>query len=42
MELLSRAAAVWWVWGELLPAAGFEMVHRCGVVYERYYVKLVP
>jgi hypothetical protein len=41
MKLLSSAAAVWWVWGELLPAAGFEIVRRCGVVYEPYYVKLV-
>jgi hypothetical protein len=41
MKLLSSAAAVWWVWGELLPAVGFEIVRRCGVIYERYYVKLV-
>ena len=41
MKLLSSAAAVWWVWGELLPAAGFEIVRKCGVVYERYYVELV-
>jgi hypothetical protein len=41
MELLSSAAAVWWVWGELLPAVGFEIVRRCGVVCEAYYVKLV-
>ena len=32
MELLSSAAAVWLVWGELLPAAGFEIARRCGVV----------
>ena len=41
MKLLSSAAAVWWVWGELLPAAGFETARRCGVVFEAYYVKLV-
>jgi hypothetical protein len=41
MKLLSSAAAVWWVWGEMLPAAGFEIVRRCGVVYEPDYVKLV-
>jgi hypothetical protein len=41
MKLLSSAATVWWVWGELLPARGFEIVCRCDVVYERYYVKLV-
>jgi hypothetical protein len=41
MKLLSSAAAVWWVWGELLPAVGFEIVRRCGVIYERYYVELV-
>jgi hypothetical protein len=33
MELLSSAAAVWWVWGELLPAAGFETARRCGIVF---------
>jgi hypothetical protein len=33
MELLSSAAAVWWVWGELLPTAGFETSRRCGVVF---------
>jgi hypothetical protein len=32
MELLSSAAAVWLVWGELLLAAGFEIARRCGVV----------
>ena len=32
MELLSSAAAVWLVWGELLPATGFEIARRCGVV----------
>jgi hypothetical protein len=41
MKLLSSASAVWWVWGELLPTAGFEIVRRCDVVYECYYVKLV-
>jgi hypothetical protein len=41
MELLSSAAAVWWVWGELLPATGFKIARRCGVVFEAYYVKLV-
>ena len=41
MKLLGSAAVVWWVWGELLPATGFEIVRRCGVVYESYYVKLV-
>jgi hypothetical protein len=41
MKLLSSTAAVWWVRGGLLPAAGFEIVRRCGVVYESYYVKLV-
>jgi hypothetical protein len=41
MKLLSSAAVVWWVRGELLPAAGFEIVRRCGVVYDPYYVKLV-
>jgi hypothetical protein len=34
MELLSSAAAVWLVRGELLPAAGFEIARRCGVVFE--------
>ena len=33
MELLSSAAAVWWVWGELLPAVGFETACRCDVVF---------
>jgi hypothetical protein len=33
MELLSSATAVWWVWGELLPVAGFETSRRCGVVF---------
>jgi hypothetical protein len=28
------------VWGELLPAAGFEVVRRCGIVYELCYVKI--
>jgi hypothetical protein len=41
MKLLSSTAAVWWVRGELLPVAGFEIIRRCGVVYEAYYVKLV-
>jgi hypothetical protein len=41
MKLLSSATAVWWVQGGLLPAAGFEIVRRCSVVYESYYVKLV-
>jgi hypothetical protein len=41
MKLLSSAAAVWWVRGELLPVAGIEIVRRCDVVYEAYYVKLV-
>jgi hypothetical protein len=41
MKLLSSAAAVWWVWGEMLPAAGFEIVRRCSVVYEPDCVKLV-
>jgi hypothetical protein len=41
MKLLSGAAAVWWVWEELLPAAGFEIVRRCGIVYEHCYVKFV-
>jgi hypothetical protein len=41
MELLSSVAAVWWVWGELLPAAGFETTRRYGVVFEAYYVKWV-
>jgi hypothetical protein len=41
MKWLSSAAAVWWVWGELLPVAGFEVVRRCGIVYERCYVKFV-
>jgi hypothetical protein len=41
MELLSSHAAVWLVWGELLPAAGFETARRCGVVFEAYYVNLV-
>jgi hypothetical protein len=34
MELLSSAAAVWLVRGELLPASGFEITRRCGVVFE--------
>jgi hypothetical protein len=29
------------VWGELLPATGFEVVRRCDIVYERCYVKVV-
>jgi hypothetical protein len=41
MELLSSAAAVWLVWGELLPAAGFVIARWCGVVFEAYYVNLV-
>jgi hypothetical protein len=41
MKLLSSAAAVWWVWEELLPAAGFEIVRRCDIIYERYYMKFV-
>jgi hypothetical protein len=41
MELLSSAAAVSWVWGELLLAAGFETARRCGVVFKAYYVNLV-
>jgi hypothetical protein len=40
MKLLSSAAAVWWVWGEMLPAVGCKILRRCGVVYEPYFVKL--
>jgi hypothetical protein len=27
--------------GRIVTVAGFEIVRRCGVVYEVYYVKLV-
>jgi hypothetical protein len=27
--------------GRIITAAGFEIVCRCGVVYEHYYLKLV-
>jgi hypothetical protein len=36
MELLSSVAIVWWVWGELLPAAGFKTARRCGIVFKAY------
>jgi hypothetical protein len=40
MKWLCSATAVG-VWGELLLAAGFEVVRRCDIVYERCYVKVV-